>query len=82
LVNKVVPQAELLATATELAGKIVKNSPTAIAAAIRAVNAGFKTGTNGFNEEVREFGRCFGTSDFREGTTAFLEKRKPAFSGN
>jgi enoyl-CoA hydratase len=81
LVNHVVPLAELMPKALELAQKIAKNSPTAISAALRSVNSGFKPGVNGFNEEIREFGRCFGTSDFREGTTAFLEKRKPVFEG-
>jgi len=81
LVNHVVPLAELMPKALELAQKIAKNSPTAISAALRSVNSGFKPGVNGFNEEIREFGRCFGTADFREGTTAFLEKRKPVFEG-
>ena len=81
LVNHVFSQAELMPKALELAQKIAKNSPTAIAAALRSVNSGFKPGVNGFNEEIREFGRCFGTADFREGTTAFLEKRKPVFEG-
>ena len=81
LVNHVVPQADLMPKALELAQKIAKNSPTAISAALRSVNSGFKPGVNGFNEEIREFGRCFGTADFREGTTAFLEKRKPVFEG-
>ena len=79
LVNHVVKQDELMAFCEKLAGKIVRNSATAIAAAIRAVNAGFKDGVNGFEVEIAEFGNCFDTPDFKEGTTAFLEKRKPAF---
>jgi len=45
------------------------------------VNANFEDGTNGFEVEISEFGNCFGTQDFKEGTTAFLEKRKADFPG-
>jgi enoyl-CoA hydratase len=82
LINYVVPQNELIAKCEEIAQKIIKNSPSAIGAAIRSVNAGFQDGVNGFETEVEEFGKCFGTTDFKEGTTAFLEKRKPEFKGN
>ena len=81
LVNHVVPQSELLGLANELAGKIVKNSPVAISKAIEAVNAGFDKDADGFTTEIRAFGYCFGTDDFKEGTSAFLEKRKPEFTG-
>lgn len=79
LVNYVVPQDELLTFCNGTAQKITKNSPVAIANAIKAVNAGYEDGTNGFNTEIQAFGYCFGTADFKEGTTAFLEKRKPEF---
>lgn len=81
LVNHVQSQEELLNACYDIAKKIQRNSPVAIAAAIRAVNANFKDGINGFETEIEEFGNCFATHDFTEGTTAFLEKRKADFSG-
>ncbi len=81
LVNHVTTQEELLPLCEKIATKISRNSTVAISAAIRAINANFKDGVNGFNVEVQEFGKCFGTEDFEEGTTAFLEKRKADFPG-
>ncbi len=81
LVNHITSQEELLETSMSIALKIVKNSPVAIASAIRAINAGYIDGINGFETEIEEFGRCFGTEDFKEGTTAFIEKRKAEFQG-
>jgi len=82
LVNHVVAQEELLPLAEKLASKMMRNSSLAISAAIRAVNANFEDGVNGYQIEIAEFGDCFGTGDFKEGTTAFLEKRKANFPGN
>jgi enoyl-CoA hydratase len=79
LVNDVCTLEELHATAEKMANKILNNSATAIASAIASVNANFKSGVNGFEVEIAEFGACFGTADFTEGTTAFIEKRKPNF---
>jgi enoyl-CoA hydratase len=81
LVNHVVPQSELLDFTRGIASKIMRNSPFAIGRAIKCVNANFKDGVNGFETEIRNFGKCFGTEDFKEGTTAFLEKRKAEFKG-
>ena len=82
LVNHVEKQEELMALCQKISTKISRNSSVAISAAIKAINANFKDGVNGFNVEVNEFGNCFGTEDFVEGTTAFLQKRKADFPGN
>jgi enoyl-CoA hydratase len=80
LINEVAPIEDLMECAEKIAFKIAQNSPLAISSAIRAVNASQKDGINGFDVEIAEFGNCFGTKDFKEGTTAFLEKRKPDFT--
>jgi len=81
LVNQVTTLDNLMNAAEELMNKMLKNAPTALAAVIRCVNAYYTDGVNGFDVEAQEFGKCFATEDFKEGTTAFIEKRKPVFPG-
>jgi enoyl-CoA hydratase len=81
LVNHVVFEDDLLPKAEELMNKILTRAPLALAAAIRAVNDAQTDGVNGFDTEIEEFARCFGTQDFKEGVAAFLGKRKAEFKG-
>lgn len=81
LVNHVVVREDLLPTCQKIAARISRNSSVAISAAIKSINANFRDEVNGFNVEINEFGKCFGTDDFIEGTTAFLDKRKANFPG-
>lgn len=81
LVNHVISQEELMPLCQKIASKISRNSLVAIGSAIKSINANFKNEVNGFDVEIQEFGRCFGTDDFYEGTAAFLEKRKADFPG-
>ncbi|WP_108423867.1 enoyl-CoA hydratase/isomerase family protein [Flagellimonas amoyensis] len=82
LVNHVVSQEELLPLCVKIAGRISKNSTVAIKHAIKAVNAGFGYDADGYATEIDAFGHCFGTDDFKEGTSAFLEKRQADFPGS
>ena len=79
LVNQVVPQEELLAQAEAFLQQIFQRSPLAVAAAIKAVNAGLDPQQDGYAIEIDSFGKAFETPDFQEGVHAFLEKRKPNF---
>lgn len=81
LVNHITPQDELLPLALKLAQKIAQNSPSALSHVIKVVNTAGHDKT-GYRAEIDAFGACFATEDFKEGTTAFLEKRKAVFTGN
>jgi enoyl-CoA hydratase len=77
LVNAVVPNEELLKTAAQWASKLLKNAPQAQAAAIKAIQEGGNT--EGYEIEKQLFAALFNTEGFKEGTDAFLNKRKPNF---
>ncbi len=81
LVNYVVPQEELLAKATSILELINSKAPIAVGKCIQSANAVFDKTQNGYDVEVNGFGDCFDTADMKEGTTAFLEKRKAVFTG-
>ncbi len=79
LVNYVTTPDQLITKCEELLGKIFTKSPKAIASIIRCTDAYYKDGVDGFQTEMDEFGACFRSDDFKEGTSAFLEKRPPDF---
>jgi len=82
LVNEVVPAAELTTRAEAILKRIFSNAPVAIKYSLEAVNKGTETSqAEGLSLEASLFGLCAGTEDKKEGTSAFLEKRKPQFQG-
>jgi enoyl-CoA hydratase len=82
LANYVTTQEALIEKCLDITSKISSKSPTAIKTAIKVINAGYNNKLNGFEVEIEEFGKSFGTGDFREGVDAFLGKRKADFKGN
>ncbi|MDB5192889.1 MAG: enoyl-CoA hydratase [Segetibacter sp.] len=81
LVNYVVPQDELLNKAKSILDIVNTKAPLAVAKCIEAANAVYNESINGYDVEMNGFGNCFGTEDMKEGTAAFLEKRKASFKG-
>jgi enoyl-CoA hydratase len=80
LVNHVVPQEELMNKAKSILQVITSKAPLAIKRCIIAANAAIGS-KHGYDVELEGFGECFETDDMKEGTAAFLEKRKPEFNG-
>ncbi|MGH7509278.1 MAG: enoyl-CoA hydratase/isomerase family protein [Gemmatimonadales bacterium] len=82
LVNRVVPADRLMAEAEALLRTILENGPLAIRACLEAVDAGLETSLDqALLSEANHFGLLSATADMREGTRAFVEKRKPVFKG-
>ena len=81
LVNHILPtKEEAIAAAEEILEKIKSKAPIAIGMVVDCVNAVFLE-ENGYQTEANSFARCVKSGDYKEGTSAFLEKRKPVFRG-
>jgi len=81
LVNYVTTPEELIPKCKSILDKIKTKSPLVVDQVIACVNSYYSKTEDGFELEIDEFANCFGTKDFKEGTTAFLEKRKATFIG-
>ena len=82
LVNKVVPDDQLMGAVQELAGKMLSAGPVGIRLAKACINKSLAMDIDsGLDFEAEAFGLCFGTEDQKEGMTAFLEKRTPTYRG-
>jgi len=82
LVNEVVPASNLIGRAEQILKQITANAPVSVQLSLEAVNKGMDTSqSEGFALEASYFGLCAATEDKKEGTSAFLEKRAPHFSG-
>ncbi len=81
IVNHVVEPEELMNKCREILNKIINKSPLVVGQVLKLVNKYYSAEKPGFTSEIIEFSNCFGTEDFKEGVSAFLEKRKASFSG-
>lgn len=81
LVNYLVPADQLIPKCTEILNRIISKAPVAVSEIVKCVDAYYTGGVDGFQFEVDAFGRCCDTEDFKEGAGAFMEKRKPKFTG-
>jgi enoyl-CoA hydratase len=80
LINNIYSQDDLISACIKIAEKIKRNSPFAIKNAIKSINDGYKYDIDGYSSEIQMFSKCFSSADFKEGVSAFIEKRKPNFN--
>lgn len=81
LINYITTPETLMDKCFEIMNKIKQQAPIALSKIIHSVNAHYNKNQNGYQEEIKNFGECFITEDFKEGTEAFLSKRKALFKG-
>ncbi len=81
LVNHVTDKDQLIPKCLEILNKITNKAPIAIAQVVECINAAYSKEEDGYQTEANSFGICCKSEDFHEGTSAFLDKRKPEFKG-